>query len=164
MCFHGGVSFFKIIDDFVFFRYDIVSPFTLRRKGNVKKQQHETIREELVKRRDTILANARKHMRELRSQEHRGCDGFKDWSDADETHLRLMLADQEHGELLCVDAAIKSIDDGIYGQCEACRRDIEPKRLRAVPFAQECCPCKTATEEVPQPALIARRYGPVYAT
>lgn len=130
----------------------------------MKKQQHETIRRELMRRRDTILAEARKHMHELRDQEHRWCDGFKNASDRDETHLRCMLADQERNELLLIDAAIESIDNGAYGRCEACGGDIEPKRLKAVPSARECLLCREATEEETQPTLVTRRLSPAYAT
>jgi RNA polymerase-binding protein DksA len=60
---------------------------------------------------------------------------------ATETHDRELdygleeNADQVLGE---IDAALKRIDEGTYGRCEACGREIAPERLEARPWATLC--------------------------
>jgi DnaK suppressor protein len=40
-----------------------------------------------------------------------------------------------------IDAALRRLDEGTYGQCESCRAAIEPERLAALPWAGLCMPC-----------------------
>ena len=47
-----------------------------------------------------------------------------------------------------VDSALARVDDGSYGTCESCGRDIPAARLEARPFARRCVSC-AAKEERP---------------
>jgi DnaK suppressor protein len=40
-----------------------------------------------------------------------------------------------------VDAAIARLDEGTYGRCEVCGRDIDPARLEVRPTARTCVGC-----------------------
>ena len=40
--------------------------------------------------------------------------------------------------LVAVQDALRRIEDGTYGKCTRCGREIEPARLKAVPWAQYC--------------------------
>jgi DnaK suppressor protein len=42
-----------------------------------------------------------------------------------------------------IDAALKRMDDGTYGSCKYCGKDIGEKRLLARPVASTCIECKT---------------------
>jgi DnaK suppressor protein len=44
-----------------------------------------------------------------------------------------------------VQAALKRVDAGSYGKCEACRRNIAEERLEAIPYARFCIKCADAT-------------------
>lgn len=46
-----------------------------------------------------------------------------------------------------VDAALRRVDDGSYGVCANCGRDIPPARLEARPFADNCVACATLKEK-----------------
>ena len=48
------------------------------------------------------------------------------------------LVEQLEAEIGDLDAALRKIDDGTYGVCEICGRDIEPERLEAVPGTRTC--------------------------
>lgn len=48
-----------------------------------------------------------------------------------------------------IDNALERINDGTYGSCEVCGRDIETERLEAVPSATKCRDCKEADEKIP---------------
>lgn len=39
------------------------------------------------------------------------------------------------------DAALARLDDGSYGRCEVCGRDIDPARLEVRPTARTCVSC-----------------------
>jgi DnaK suppressor protein len=45
-----------------------------------------------------------------------------------------------------IDAALKRIDDGIYGTCTSCGKEIPPERLEARPWATLCIGCKRQRE------------------
>ena len=48
------------------------------------------------------------------------------------------ILDQVESELSDVEHALRRLDDGTYGQCEACGQAIGPERLAATPAARRC--------------------------
>ncbi|MBT3392693.1 MAG: TraR/DksA family transcriptional regulator [Elusimicrobiaceae bacterium] len=46
-----------------------------------------------------------------------------------------------------IDAAIRRIEKGIYGECESCGCSIMKKRLGAMPFARYCVGCQSTSEQ-----------------
>ena len=59
----------------------------------------------------------------------------------------LSLSDKERRQLLLIDAALKRIDDGNFGVCQACEKVIKKKRLSVVPWAPLCIECQEKEEE-----------------
>ena len=45
-----------------------------------------------------------------------------------------------------IDQAIQRLEDGTYGRCEECEREISEARLRALPFATLCRDCQEQAE------------------
>ena len=45
-----------------------------------------------------------------------------------------------------IDAALRRIDDGSYGDCERCEEPVDPRRLDADPTARLCIDCASSTE------------------
>lgn len=45
-----------------------------------------------------------------------------------------------------IDSALAKIDDGTYGLCARCGREIPEERLQAVPYATLCVSCKQIEE------------------
>jgi len=68
-------------------------------------------------------------------------------SDSFERELSWDRASVEQKVLFSIDDALKKIDDGIYGQCEACEKKINKERLKAIPYAKLCRNCKEAYEK-----------------
>jgi RNA polymerase-binding transcription factor DksA len=62
-------------------------------------------------------------------------------SDAYEEELTLGLLENEEQLIGEINAALARMQRGEYGHCEACRRPIPEKRLRALPYARHCVPC-----------------------
>ena len=58
----------------------------------------------------------------------------------------LALRERAVQHLALVDAAIARLDDGSYGRCIRCGRDIPPERLEALPWAAHCIECQTAID------------------
>ena len=45
-----------------------------------------------------------------------------------------------------IDAALRRIEDGSYGECERCEKPINPRRLDADPTARLCIDCASSAE------------------
>ncbi|HZZ78527.1 MAG TPA: TraR/DksA C4-type zinc finger protein [Gemmataceae bacterium] len=49
-----------------------------------------------------------------------------------------------------IDEALRRLEDGTYGTCEACHKDINPSRLDAVPYSRWCIQCAEANQTGPR--------------
>lgn len=45
-----------------------------------------------------------------------------------------------------IDRALEKIEDGSYGTCEICKKNIEPELLRVAPESHLCKSCKQSAE------------------
>ena len=48
------------------------------------------------------------------------------------------LLEQLEAEINDLDTALRKIDEGTYGRCEVCGKEIEPERLEAMPGTRTC--------------------------
>ncbi len=62
-------------------------------------------------------------------------------TDAYEEEITLGLVESEEQLLSEIDAALVRLDEGTFGQCEACRQKISKARLQALPYARHCIRC-----------------------
>ncbi len=67
-------------------------------------------------------------------------------SDSYDREFALNLASKEGSILYDIDFALKRIDDGTFGVCEICEKDIPARRLQAVPYASLCIKCQEQEE------------------
>jgi len=67
----------------------------------------------------------------------------RETTDREVRHAEL-LRDQQ--ELQAVKAALQRMQDGSYGECISCGKDIAPERLKASPAAARCIQCQTKQE------------------
>jgi DnaK suppressor protein len=65
---------------------------------------------------------------------------------AGERDLVITRLDQEAVLLAAVREAMGRIEDGSYGLCVDCGREIRRTRLKAVPWASRCVPCQEETD------------------
>jgi RNA polymerase-binding transcription factor DksA len=68
-------------------------------------------------------------------------------SDAYDRDFALGLLSQERDSLYEIDAALKKIDDGNYGNCEMSGKPIPHIRLEALPFARYTVECQSELEK-----------------
>lgn len=57
------------------------------------------------------------------------------------------IRDRESVLIKKIHASLEDIEDGTYGSCDDCGRDISIERLTARPVARHCIRCKTRREE-----------------
>lgn len=63
-----------------------------------------------------------------------------------EQNLSIEMLERIQAELEEIESALERIEDRTYGSCEECGRSIPQARLEAIPTADTCVPCKTASE------------------
>ncbi len=56
------------------------------------------------------------------------------------------LVDIRQDELVKMDAAERKLNEGTYGVCEECGKDISEERLTALPYAVRCIVCEERLE------------------
>lgn len=92
----------------------------------------KSIRVELVEMRDDILRTVRKQS----IGEVDNGDSVDQASQSIEKELMFELSDNERTTLDMVESAIRKIDNGTYGLCEATQKPITRARLEAIPYAR----------------------------
>jgi DnaK suppressor protein len=68
-------------------------------------------------------------------------------TDVFEQELAAFLSRNVQMHLTDVMDAFTRIDEGVYGQCEACHEEINPERLGALPWARRCLSCQAQHEK-----------------
>jgi len=91
------------------------------------------IRNELVGMRDDILKTVGKQKAEEGVDNG---DSVDQASQPIEKELLFELSDNERGTLDMIEAAIRKVDNGTYGLCEATQRPIGRQRLEAIPYCR----------------------------
>jgi DnaK suppressor protein len=56
-----------------------------------------------------------------------------------------------------INEALERLEEGTYGRCFECGEEIEPRRLRALPFAVRCKDCEEAREVAAQRERVLSR-------
>ncbi len=105
----------------------------------------DTIKDRLIAERETLLAKL----------------GGNDLSvDASETpdpvdlavrnyskNVMLAVSENDSRQLILINEALERLADKEYGTCQNCEKDINPKRLDAVPWARYCLECQELVEQ-----------------
>ena len=127
----------------------------MARQARTKKHRNNELRKMLENRKREIVGeNQRPLFRD---------DNVKDEVDEVEASVQedihLTLRQMRAETLIRIDAALRRLDEGIYGNCKECREEISEVRLRALPFAIRCKDCEDLRESVEnrQRALAAKR-------
>jgi len=68
-------------------------------------------------------------------------------TDAMEREMAFMMSSKSGRLVYHIDQALKRIEDGSYGKCFTCEKQIKVARLEAVPHARYCIDCKSAEEQ-----------------
>ncbi len=109
----------------------------------------ERVREELQRRRRTILETVRRERAELEGLRAAERDPeFEEGAQSEhEQYTLASLSDSQRREIASITAALVRIDAGEYGICADCEQEIDPRRLKALPTALFCADCARRREQ-----------------
>jgi DnaK suppressor protein len=62
-------------------------------------------------------------------------------------NVMLAVSENESRQLMLIDEALLRIEDKEYGECLNCEKEINPKRLAAIPWARYCLSCQELVEQ-----------------
>jgi RNA polymerase-binding transcription factor len=62
-------------------------------------------------------------------------------------NVMLAVSENESRQLMLIDEALLRIEDKEYGECQNCEKEINPKRLAAIPWARYCLNCQELLEQ-----------------
>ena len=62
-------------------------------------------------------------------------------------NVMLAVSENESRQVVLINEALERIADQEYGACLNCEKDINPKRLDAVPWARYCLECQELVEQ-----------------
>ena len=98
------------------------------------------LRELLQRRRRDLLHTALGAGTELRALKNQEKDPeFEENAQSELADFTLSsLLESQRKELMLIDAALRRMDEGFYGECVDCGADIPFERLEALPFAIRC--------------------------
>jgi|SRR4051812_45942803 DnaK suppressor protein len=104
--------------------------------------------------RKLLLEQLRQHNENVRGDQAAALesadDGVKDSVDMSlqdvNQELALRLGERESQAVAEIDEALRRIDEGTYGQCERCGKEIDERRLEAMPTARFDAACQTEIE------------------
>lgn len=116
--------------------------------AEVPQDGYQALRERLEKQRQEILDM---YKQDVRAGQESADDGTEDIVDrannAYNRELMFSLSDSERQMVLQIEAALRRMDDGVYGRCASCGNTINMRRLDAVPYARFCIDCQELAEK-----------------
>ena len=114
--------------------------------GNFMQEEYRTIRSNLEKRRQILLAKSSESPAMPSSDDAAHGDSLDIAGSSRDRELTFMLKSRELNELRAIEDAIRRIDSDDYGVCAVCEDPIEIKRLEAIPWARYCLSCQEEME------------------
>ncbi len=105
------------------------------------KTRKNPYRELLLKKRDELLASARRDPDAL-SNSIRTADEDEFAAKAADQDVTAATMEVRSRMLREIDRSLRQMVDGSYGICEGCGEEISPARLKAVPWARYCLACQ----------------------
>jgi DnaK suppressor protein len=122
-------------------------------------QRYEELRTILEDRRREIQSEVQTRMKDVRADQGLGVVDDVETSESDiQDEIEFALIQMKAETLHRINEALERLEEGTYGRCFECGEEIEPRRLRALPFAVRCKDCEEAREIAAQrERLMSRR-------
>ena len=125
---------------------------TTKTKGAVKNRYNE-LKKMLEDRRRELMSEVQGRIRDVRTDSSKDREVL-DQGESSEVDIQevieFALIQMKSETLNKIDAALRRLDDGSYGDCFECGDEISEARLRALPFAVRCKDCEEARETAEQ--------------
>lgn len=99
--------------------------------------------------RSELLGGIEKTMKTSKDEEYTQLipDTTDDASRSFSRQMLLNLGEQDREQLIQVEEALYQIENGGYGICKLCEKQIPEARLKVVPYAQYCVSCLSEIEQ-----------------
>lgn len=62
-------------------------------------------------------------------------------------NVMLAVSENDSRQIILINEALERIEDEEYGACQNCEKEINPKRLDAIPWARYCLNCQELVEQ-----------------
>ncbi len=119
---------------------------TIRQRDELLKKW----KNQLLTRKETLLTEVKRDTDALMNDEHQFTDAVDMASAETEKSLAFGKNNRDRQTLEQIDAALKKIDAGNFGECVQCDELISDARLDAAPFTTLCIDCQTELESEKQ--------------
>ncbi len=124
-----------------------------------RSQRYEELRTILEDRRREIQSEVQSRMKDVRADT--GLAGVVDDVETSESDIQdeieFALIQMKAETLHRINEALERLEEGTYGRCFECGEEIEPRPLRALPFAVRCKDCEQAREVAAQRERVLSR-------
>ena len=114
-----------------------------------KTSRYNELRKMLEDRRRELMNEVQGRMRDVRSSEGKDREVLDQGESSEvdiQEDIEFALIQMKSETLNKVDAALRRLEEGTYGNCFECGDEISEARLRALPFAVRCKDCEEARE------------------
>lgn len=113
--------------------------------------RHAALKEILLAKREALIKEIKQQLgQSLTDEQQRRLEAAMDSGDQAlvdlDREMGISLQEMRNRERQLIDDALDSLDEGTYGVCAECGREISQKRLEALPFARLCVDCKSKSE------------------
>ena len=122
-------------------------------KGPGRKNRYNELRQMLEERRRELMNEVQGKIRDVRTDGSKDREVFDQGESSEvdiQEDIEFALIQMKSETLNKVDAALRRLEDGTYGDCFECGEEISQARLRALPFAVRCKDCEEARETAEQ--------------
>jgi DnaK suppressor protein len=117
----------------------------------------------LEDRRRELMSSVQEKMRDVRADGNKDRDVLDQGESSEvdiQEDIEFALIQMKSETLSKIDAALRRLDEGTYGNCFECGDEIAEARLRALPFAARCKDCEEARETAERrERMLAQRRG-----
>ncbi len=134
---------------------------TKRTKASGKTSRYNELRQMLEDRRRELMSDVQDRIRDVRAEGDREVLDQGESSEVDiQEDIEFALIQMKSETLNKINAALRRLEEGTYGNCFECGEEVAEARLRALPFAVRCKDCEEARETAEQRArLMAQKRG-----
>ncbi|MDR0823177.1 MAG: TraR/DksA family transcriptional regulator [Endomicrobium sp.] len=114
----------------------------------MNKKDTDQLKKILVHKKTELLNKVKNVQMEIGAKEHESSgDEIDTASQSADKEIYFELAAADKIAMSAIDDAIAKIEKGIYGKCECCGKDIDIKRLKALPWGRYCIQCQEEAEK-----------------
>ncbi len=129
---------------------------------STKATRYSELKKMLDNRRRELMAEVQGRMRDVRNDSSKERDVLDQGESSEvdiQEDIELALIQMKSETLNKIEAALRRLDEGSYGDCFECGDEISEARLKALPFAVRCKECEEARESAELRERMAQRRG-----